>query len=69
MERSENGRKSIFEIQWTEPLIHRPFFIFNNNKDIVEIGIKVDGSGTVLLSNAEAGEIDRLGPVFDRKDN
>ncbi len=47
----------------TDPLVRRPFSIYNREKDILEIIIQVVGKGTSILCNAEPGPLDILGPL------
>ncbi len=47
----------------TDPLVRRPFSIFNQNEEILEIIIQVVGRGTTLLAGREKGPIDILGPL------
>jgi len=47
----------------TDPLIRRPFSVFDHNEDITETVIRVVGKGTELLCGTEPGEMDILGPL------
>jgi len=47
----------------TDPLLRRPFSIFNQEKDLLEVVVKVVGKGTEALQKTEPGEIDLLGPL------
>ena len=47
----------------TDPLIRRPFSIYNHNDNIIEVVIRVIGKGTKLISEFDIGEIDMLGPL------
>lgn len=46
-----------------DPLLRRPFSIFNQQDDILEIVVRVIGKGTELICTMEAGDIDILGPL------
>jgi dihydroorotate dehydrogenase electron transfer subunit len=46
-----------------DPLLRRPFSVFNRESDILEVVIRVVGKGTGILSRLEPGEIDLLGPM------
>ncbi len=46
-----------------DPLLRRPFSIFNHDKDCITVIIRSVGKGTELLSRREPGEIDILGPL------
>lgn len=47
----------------TDPLLRRPFSIFNHENDIMEIVIRVIGRGTFTLSQMEPGDMDIIGPL------
>lgn len=47
----------------TDPLLRRPFSIFNHEKDVIEVVIKIVGRGTEALCRMEQGTIDLLGPL------
>ncbi len=47
----------------TDPLVRRPFSVYHQDKDIMEVIIQVVGRGTTILCNAEPGPIDILGPL------
>lgn len=47
----------------TDPLVRRPFSVYNRKKDILEIIIQVVGKGTSILCSAEPGPLDILGPL------
>jgi dihydroorotate dehydrogenase electron transfer subunit len=48
----------------TDPLVRRPFSVFDYNDGIMEIIIRIVGRGTRLISGVPAGEdIDMLGPL------
>ncbi len=49
--------------QGTDPLLRRPFSIFDFNNGIMDIVIRVVGRGTEILSHAEEGVIDIVGPL------
>ncbi len=56
----------------TDPLIRRPFSIYNYKNGIIEIVIRVIGKGTKILSEFEEGDIDILTPLgngFSMVDN
>jgi len=46
----------------TDPLVRRPFSVFNFENEITEIVIRIIGKGTQLLADSAPGEIDILGP-------
>lgn len=46
----------------TDPLLRRPFSIFDAEGDTLKIVIRVIGKGTELLSEMQPGEIDVIGP-------
>ncbi len=46
----------------TDPLLRRPFSIFDADGDIAKIIIRVIGKGTSLISNMNPGEINVIGP-------
>lgn len=47
----------------TDPLIRRPFSIYNHYDNIIEIIVRVIGKGTELISKFDTGEINMLGPL------
>ena len=47
----------------TDPLLRRPFSIFDFQNDMMEILVRVVGRGTTLLAAAEPGEMDLIGPL------
>ncbi|MCU0847609.1 MAG: dihydroorotate dehydrogenase electron transfer subunit [Spirochaetes bacterium] len=47
----------------TDPLLRRPFSVFNYSEGTTEIVIKIAGKGTSLLKVSEPGEIDAIGPL------
>jgi dihydroorotate dehydrogenase electron transfer subunit len=47
----------------TDPLLRRPFSIYDHNDSTLSIVIKVIGKGTKLLSRHQPGDIDILGPL------
>ncbi|MFC1669825.1 dihydroorotate dehydrogenase electron transfer subunit [Spirochaetota bacterium] len=47
----------------TEPLLRRPFSIFNHDGNLIEIIIKSVGKGTKILCGSQPGTIDILGPL------
>lgn len=47
----------------TDPLLRRPFSVFDYNDGIMEIIIRVVGKGTSILSSRDSGPIDFLGPL------
>ncbi|HPP93771.1 MAG TPA: dihydroorotate dehydrogenase electron transfer subunit [Spirochaetota bacterium] len=47
----------------TDPLLRRPFSIFDAEGDIAHIIVRVVGRGTSLISKMEKGEINVLGPL------
>ncbi len=47
----------------TDPLLRRPFSVFNCDGDTLDLVIKVVGKGTDILSRLEPGEIDLIGPM------
>ena len=47
----------------TDPLIRRPFSVFNYENSILEIIVKVAGRGTRILSSRSPGMIDIIGPL------
>jgi dihydroorotate dehydrogenase electron transfer subunit len=47
----------------SDPLIRRPFSIFNQHDSIIELVIKVIGRGTRLIAAFEPGPLDMLGPL------
>jgi len=47
----------------TDPLIRRPFSIYDNKDDVTEIIIQVVGRGTRLISASMPGPVDILGPL------
>ena len=47
----------------TDPLIRRPFSIYNHYENIIEIIIRVIGKGTDLISKFDTGKINMLGPL------
>ncbi len=47
----------------SDPLIRRPFSIFNQDNSTIELVIKVIGRGTQLLSRVEEGPVDMLAPL------
>ena len=49
--------------QGTDPLIRRPFSIFNYENGVLEIVIQLVGPGTKLLFASKAGPMDILGPL------
>lgn len=56
----------------TDPLIRRPFSVFNYENGILEVVIRVIGRGTRILSERSSGPIDFLGPLgkgFSIKEN
>jgi dihydroorotate dehydrogenase electron transfer subunit len=46
-----------------EPLLRRPFSVFNHHDRITTIIVKIVGAGTELLSRRDPGKIDILGPL------
>ena len=46
----------------SDPLLRRPFSIFDADGDVATIVVRVIGRGTELISRMEAGEIDVVGP-------
>lgn len=46
-----------------DPLLRRPFSIFDAGSNIMEVVIRVIGKGTKLISNMEPGDIDIVGPT------
>jgi dihydroorotate dehydrogenase electron transfer subunit len=46
-----------------DPLLRRPFSIFDHNNGVITVIIRSVGSGTALLARREPGEIDILGPL------
>lgn len=46
-----------------DPLLRRPFSIFDYGDGIMEIVIRTVGRGTRMLANAEPGPIDLIGPL------
>ncbi|OHD66044.1 MAG: hypothetical protein A2176_09800 [Spirochaetes bacterium RBG_13_51_14] len=46
-----------------DPLLRRPFSIFNHEGGIIEIIVKTVGTGTELLVRRDPGEIDVIGPL------
>jgi dihydroorotate dehydrogenase electron transfer subunit len=46
-----------------DPLLRRPFSVFSQEGDMLEIIVKVVGRGTKILTTLEPGEIDMLGPM------
>ena len=46
----------------TDPLLRRPFSIFNHNENIIEVVIRLVGKGTRIISASEPGPIDSIGP-------
>jgi len=46
-----------------DPLLRRPFSIFNAEGAVLDVVIRVIGKGTSLICNMEAGEIDIVGPT------
>lgn len=47
----------------TDPLLRKPFSIFNHEDDLMEIVIRVVGKGTKILSEIEPTQLDILGPL------
>lgn len=47
----------------TDPLLRRPFSIYDADGDIIRVVIRVIGRGTDLLSKMEPGEINMLAPL------
>lgn len=47
----------------SDPLIRRPFSIFNQDNSTIELVIKVIGRGTRLISRFEEGPVDMLAPL------
>lgn len=47
----------------TDPLLRRPFSIYDYSNGITEIVIRVVGKGTDILKDYEPGDIDVLGPL------
>lgn len=47
----------------TDPLLRRPFSIFDADGDTLSIIIRVIGKGTALLSGMQPGEVDIIGPT------
>ncbi len=47
----------------TDPLLRRPFSIYNYSNGITDIVIRVVGKGTDILKDYEPGDIDVLGPL------
>ena len=46
-----------------EPMLRRPFSIFNSHGDIIEVVVRVVGKGTSLISTMEPGPINITGPA------
>ncbi len=46
-----------------DPLLRRPFSIFNAHEDVLDVVIRVIGKGTSLISRMEPGFIDIVGPT------
>ena len=46
----------------TDPLLRRPFSLFDHHDGVIEIVVRVVGRGTGLISRA-GGELDMLGPM------
>lgn len=47
----------------TDPLLRRPFSIYDADGDVIRVVIRVIGRGTELLSRMEPGEINMLAPL------
>lgn len=47
----------------TDPLLRRPFSIFDAEGEVAHIIVRVIGKGTALISKMEKGEINVLGPL------
>lgn len=47
----------------TDPLLRRPFSIFDYSDDRMEIVVRIVGKGTAILAGAEPGPMDVLGPL------
>ena len=46
----------------TDPLLRRPFSLFNHDGGVLELVVRVVGRGTGLISRAD-GDLDLLGPM------
>ena len=60
---SQPGQFINIKLNDNDPLIRRPFSIFDHNDHIIEIVVKVIGKGTALLKNYLPGPINILGPL------
>ncbi len=49
--------------QSSDPLIRRPFSIYNHTEDVIEIIVRVIGKGTELIRYFSEGKVDVLGPL------
>jgi len=47
----------------TDPLLRRPFSIYDADGDVIRVVIRVVGRGTALLSRMEPGEINLIAPL------
>jgi len=47
----------------SDPLVRRPFSIFNQDESVIELVIKVIGRGTRLIAAFEPGPVDMLAPL------
>ncbi len=47
----------------TDPLLRRPFSVFDQDRDTLKIVIRVVGKGTAILADARPGTLDVIGPV------
>lgn len=47
----------------SDPLVRRPFSIFNQDETVIELVIKVIGRGTRLIAAFEPGPVDMLAPL------
>lgn len=46
----------------TDPLLRRPFSVYDHNGDIISVVIRVVGKGTGMICAMDEGEIDIIGP-------
>ncbi|MBP7739045.1 MAG: dihydroorotate dehydrogenase electron transfer subunit [Spirochaetes bacterium] len=46
-----------------DPLLRRPFSIFNHERDIISCVIRTVGKGTEILARRDPGKMDLLGPL------
>ncbi len=46
----------------TDPLLRRPFSVYDQNGDIISIVVRVVGRGTEMICSRDKGEIDVMGP-------